>query len=168
MEKTYILRNVRGYHDHNWGYWLWNDDLGWDWGQANGKYTFAFGNITNNNHTKSKSAVLDVWKDKKIISTFMDDKIQIRRNRMMTIPQLPDNPFPLVTVLNANSGDDRLNIVFTTERFTPILIPFEGGYRVIWELSGTYNVSGYIDRKPAMYQTKGYLEYVAELYITST
>jgi hypothetical protein len=29
--KTYTLENTRGYHDHNWGYWLWQDDIGWDW-----------------------------------------------------------------------------------------------------------------------------------------
>ena len=32
--KEYGLENVRGYHDHNWGYWQWGDNLGWDWGQV--------------------------------------------------------------------------------------------------------------------------------------
>ena len=71
----------------------------------------------------------------------------------------------MVTVLNASSGDNKINIVFTTERFTPILLPFEGGYRIIWELSGTYKVNRYIDEKQISYETKGYLEYVAELLI---
>jgi hypothetical protein len=165
QEKTYLLKNVRGYHDHNWGYWLWQDDLGWDWGQAPGKYTFAFGNITNNNHTASRAAVLEVWNIKKIVAIFKDSEIKIRRDKMMNIPQLPNNSFPLVTVLNASSGDNKINIVFTTERFTPILLPFEGGYRIIWELSGTYKVNRYIDEKQVSYETKGYLEYVAELLI---
>jgi hypothetical protein len=165
QEKTYVLKNVRGYHDHNWGYWLWQDDLGWDWGQASGKYTFAFGNITNNNHTASRAAVLQVWNNNKIVAIFKDSEIKIRRDKMMNISQLPNNSFPLVTVLNASSGDNTINIVFTTERFTPILLPFEGGYRIIWELSGTYKVNRYIDEKQISYETKGYLEYVAELLI---
>jgi len=166
MEKTYRLENARGYHDHNWGFWLWQDDLGWDWGQASGKYTFGFGHITNNNHTASKGAVLEVWKDKKKVAAFRDTEIKIRRDKMMNLPGMPDNPFPLVTVLNASSGGNELNIEFDTERLTPIMIPFGGGYRVIWELSGTYKVSGYIGNKPVSYETTGYLEYVAELLIT--
>lgn len=174
-EKTYSLKNVKGYHDHNWGYWLWQDDLGWDWGQASeikylndnnpGKYTFSFGNITNNNHTESKATVLEVWKNRKIISAFRNDEVRIHRDRMMTLSQLPNNPFPLVTVLNAKSGDEWITLVFTTEHVTPIMLPVPGGYRIIWELTGEYNVSGYIDGKPLSYHTKGYLEYVAELLL---
>jgi hypothetical protein len=162
-EKTYTLKNIRGYHDHNWGFWLWQDDLGWDWGQASGKYTLSFGNITNNNHTVSIAAVLEVWKDKKKLAMFKGGEIKIRRDKMMNTPQIPDNPFPLVTVINATSHDNVLNIVFTTEHFTPILIPVPEGYRIIWELSGKYEVSGYLDGKPVSYNTTGYLEYVAEL-----
>ncbi len=173
-EKTFLLRNVRGYHDHNWGYWLWQDNIGWDWGQAiemknypwgedTGTYTFAFGNITNKNHTESKMAVLEVWKNKKITASFENDEIQIQQYIMMNVQQLPDTPFPLVTSLNADSGDNTVHIVFTTEQFTPIPIPLESGngYRIIWELIGSYEVSGYIDGKPISYTTKGYLEYVA-------
>jgi hypothetical protein len=169
-EKTYTFKNVRGYHDHNWGYWLWKDDMGWDWGQATqvkgrdetGTYTFSFGNITNKNHTATFSTVLEFWKNKKIIAGFNDNEIQIRREIMSTLPMMTDAPFPLVTVLNANSGENRLNIIFTTERITPIPIALESsGYRIIWELTGVYEVSGIVDGKPVSYITTGYLEYVA-------
>ncbi len=170
-EKTYFLENVKGYHDHNWGYWLWQDDLGWDWGQASetnlndssGKFTFSFGNITNNNHSQSKGALLEIWKNRKIISSFRNEDVQIHRERMISLPQLPNNTFPLVTILNAKSGDDEISLVFTTEHVTPVMLPVPGGYRIIWELTGEYNVSGYVDGKILSYRTKGYLEYVAEL-----
>ncbi len=163
QEKTYTLKNIRGYHDHNWGFWLWQDDLGWDWGQVSGKYTLSFGNITNNNHTASIATVLEVWKNEKKLAMFKDSEIKIRREKMMNTPQLPDNPFPLVTVINATSDYNELNIVFTTENYTPILLPVPEGYRIIWELSGKYEVSGYLDGKPVSYKSNGYLEYVAEL-----
>lgn len=166
QEKTYTLKNIKGYHDHNWGFWMWQDDLGWDWGQAAGKYTLSFGNITNNNHTASIDAVLEVWKNKNKLAMFKDGEIKIRRDKMMSTPRLPDNPFPVVTIINATSDDNKLNIVFTTERFTPVLLPIPEGYRIIWELSGKYEVSGYLDGKPISYETTGYLEYVAELLIT--
>ena len=178
QEKTYTLENVRGYHDHNWGYWLWQDDIGWDWGQASesknhldgndvGKYAFCFGNVTNNNHTESRGAVLNVWKNKKKIARFEDREIQIKHYGMTApIPEFPSNSFPLVTVLTAYSGEDSMSIIFSTENVTPIPIPIgipilTDKYLVIWELTGTYEVSGYIDGKPVSYTSKGFMEYVA-------
>ena len=173
QEKTYTLKNTRGYHDHNWGYWLWQDDIGWDWGQASesknhldgndvGKYAFCFGNVTDNEHTKSRGAVLNIWKNKKIIARFEDEEIQIQHDYMTTIPQLSNNPFPMVTVLTADSGENSMSITFITEYFTPI--PIEVGpykYLVIWELTGIYEVNGCIDGKPVSYTSKGFMEYVA-------
>ena len=175
QEKIYTLENVRGYHDHNWGYWLWQDDIGWDWGQASesknhrdgndvGKYAFCFGNVTNNEHTESKGAVLNIWKNKKIIAGFEDAEIQIRHYGMTTlpIPELLHNSFPLVTVLTAYSDEDSMSISFSTEDVTPIPIPIGvDKYLVIWELTGTYEVSGCIDGKPVSYTSKGFMEYVA-------
>jgi hypothetical protein len=49
------------------------------------------------------------------------------------------------------------------QQFTsiPILLESGKGYRIVWELIGSYEVSGYIDGKQISYTTKGYLEYVA-------
>ena len=173
-EKTYTLKNTRGYHDHNWGFWRWDGDVGWDWGQMTetknhldgndlGKYTLCFGNVTNNNHTESRGAVLNIMKNKKIIGTFKNETIHIQHYNMIApIPQLPNNSFPWVTVITADSGENSMNITFNTEYFAPM--PIQIGiskYLVIWELTGTYHVSGYIDGKPVSYTSKGFLEYVA-------
>ena len=174
LEKTYTLKNTRGYHDHNWGFWRWDGDVGWDWGQTTetknhlegndlGKYTLCFGNVTNNNHTKSMGAVLNVMKNKKIIGTFNNEAIHIQHYSMITpIPEFPNNSFPLDTVITADYGENSMNITFNTEHFD--LLPIQIGinkYLVIWELTGTYHVSGYIDGKPVSYTSKGFLEYVA-------
>ena len=176
QEKTYTLKNSRGYHDHNWGYWLWQDDVGWDWGQASeirnhqgendpGKYAFCFGNVTNNEHTGSRGCVLNIWKNKKIIAGFEDEDIEIRHYEMTTLPQVPElqnNSFPMVTVLIANDDENSVNIRFGTEDVTPLPIPTGiNKYLVIWELIGTYKVSGCIDGKSVSYTSKGFLEYVA-------
>ena len=176
QEKTYTLKNTRGYHDHNWGYWLWQDDIGWDWGQASesknhmdgndvGKYAFCFGNVTDNEHTESRGAVLNIWKNKKIIARFEDEEIQIQHDYMTTLPQIPElqnNSFPLVSVLNANDGENTMSISFITEDVTPLpVLVGVDKYLVIWELTGTYVVSGCIDGKPVSYTSKGFMEYVA-------
>jgi hypothetical protein len=102
-------------------------------------------------------------KNKKIIGTFKNDEIHIQHcNMIAPIPQLPNNSFPWDTVITADSGENSINITFNTEYFSPM--PIELGsnkYLVIWELTGTYHVSGYIDGKPVSYTSKGFLEYVA-------
>jgi hypothetical protein len=78
------------------------------------------------------------------------------------IPEFPNNSFPLDTVITADYGENSMNITFNTEHFD--LLPIQIGinkYLVIWELTGTYHVSGYIDGKPVSYTSKGFLEYVA-------
>ncbi|TFH43288.1 MAG: hypothetical protein E4G94_05070 [ANME-2 cluster archaeon] len=173
QEEIYTLENVRGYHDHNWGYWLWQDDIGWDWGQASesksqldgndvGKYAFCFGNVTNNGHNESRGAVLNIWKNKKIIAGFENETIQIQHPGMTTIPELPNNPFPLYTVLSAFDGENSMSFSFITGDATPLPIPIGvDKYLVIWELTGTYEISGFIDGKPVLYTSKGFMEYVA-------
>ena len=165
-EGTYALKNARGYHDHNWGYWAWSDDIGWNWGQASetknhlngndiGKYTFSFGDITNNDHTESKGAVLHFWKNKKMIADFKDGEINITHYNMTVM-------HPLNTELNATSDEGTINILFTTDYATAIPIPIGiDEYLVIWEITGTYDVNGSINGKPVSYTTKGFLEYVA-------
>ncbi len=176
QEKTYTLKNTRGYHDHNWGYWLWQDDIGWDWGQASesknhldgndvGKYAFCFGNVTNNGHNKSRGAVLNIWKNKKIIARF--EEIQIQHHEMTTlppylVPELQNNSFPMYTVLNADDGENSMSISFITKDVTPLPVPIGvNKFLVIWELTGTYEVNGCIDGKSVSYTSKGFMEYVA-------
>lgn len=176
-EKVYILNNVRGYHDHNWGYWNWADDIGWDWGQAvagnrkehqkrnrskaeaTGQYTLSFLNMTNSYDTESRQRVIKIWKDDEKISTFENGEVQIQNKEMMVLPYLPDNPFPAVNVMSAISGKNKLDITFTTKSFDPIYLPIDGGYRIIWELTGTYEVSGYINGKKVLFVTDGFAEY---------
>jgi hypothetical protein len=154
---------------------LWQDDVGWDWGQASeirnhqgendpGKYAFCFGNVTNNEHTGSRGCVLNIWKNKKIIAGFEDEDIEIRHYNMTTllVPELQNNSFPMATVLIANDGKNSMNINFITEDVSPIPVPTGiNKYLVIWELIGTYEVSGCIDGKSVSYTSKGFLEYVA-------
>lgn len=172
-EILYTLENVRGYHDHNWGYWLWQDDIGWDWGQASesknhldgndvGKYAFCFGNVTNNEHTESRGAVLNIWKNKNIIARFENQTIQIQHSEMTNITGLENNLFPMCTVLNADDGENNMSIIFSTEDVSPLPIPIgTNKFLVIWELTGTYEVNGCIDGKPVSYTSKGFMEYVA-------
>lgn len=207
--ETYSLNNSRAYHDHNWGYWSWGDDLGWEWGQVsetgnasnetNGEYSLVFGNITNANHSQSISSVLNVWEGGEIIANFSKEEIQIEHSNLSTIDIgippaevvseyiLPQGSFyfPQNTLLNASSGSDTLKVEFTTQRPVPLPVMIQDGneienesvnesmnesmnesesgikYRIIWEMTGVYQVNGVIDGKPISYTADGFMEYVA-------
>ncbi len=145
--QTYALDNKRGYHDHNWGYWSWGDDLGWDWGQVTqidsssnasdvGEYSLSFGNITNASHTQSALSVLNVWQGENITSSFSGEDLKIEHhnltyvNENVTVPYqgivLPAGSFPLpmetnITVSNASSPDSgNLEIGFSTQQSVPL------------------------------------------------
>jgi hypothetical protein len=143
--KKYILNNVRGYHDHNWGYWNW-DDLGWDWGQVTettkcsngnviGKYSLNFGNFTDANHTRLSKPVLNLWSNQEIVASFSGKHMQIEHSNFVNV-DIPLNPgtilpagsfpLPLNTNISASSKTgDHLNIKFTTEpgNSSPLPVP---------------------------------------------
>ncbi|MDI3484975.1 MAG: hypothetical protein PWQ50_195 [Methanolobus sp.] len=182
--QIYTLKNARGYHDHNWGYWNWAA-VGWDWGQVSqtkknqqgndvGTYSISFGNVTDSDHTDSVNSVLNVWKNKKVDASFNDTDMHITHslNDTMVIlapiglPGMISAEYPEQTVINATSDNgDWVNITFTAEQPVPLpipLTPLDPGYLIIWEIIGEYEVEGVIDGKPVSFVAKGFLEYAAK------
>lgn len=143
--KEYILKNVRGYHDHNWGYWNW-DDIGWDWGQvietkecsngnSIGKYSLTFANFTDANRTRSINPVLNFWRNQEMVASFSGKHMRVEHSNFKDVPiplypgaVLPAGsfPLPLDTKISASSKTgDYLNVNFTTEleNSAPIPVP---------------------------------------------
>ena len=134
--KKYTLKNAKGYHDHNWGYWNW-ENLGWDWGQNTqtknelngndiGKYSLNFGNITDASSTQSFKSVLNIWKNREIVATFTNKDMQVKHSNFdknITIPLyqgavLPKGSFPLpinTDISVSSCSRDYLNIKFTAD-----------------------------------------------------
>ncbi|WP_440954523.1 hypothetical protein ACSAZK_12960 [Methanosarcina sp. Mfa9] len=153
--QEYAFDQRRGYHDHNWGYWSWDSDFGWERGQVTqlnsssnesevGEYSISFGNITNASHTQSAFSLLSVWKGENIVASFSGDELKIEHNLTSfneTFP-IPDQgialhiaSFPLpvetsVSASNATAPDaNNLEIGFNTEQsvLVPIVIVDESG-----------------------------------------
>ena len=172
---VYSLDGVRGYHDHNWGRWMWCDNIGWDWGQAIepndedeagtdvGRYGLTIGRLTNGPHTMDGTSRLQIWKNKKQIAAFNN---VIFGYDFGTYPYL--YPYPLLINATAKSDDgDSITSIFETSRGLPIYIGYltgEGCNSTIWELTGNYNVSGTIDGKPFNFQAEGFAEYAEYIY----
>lgn len=187
-EKTYSFKDARGYHDHNWGYWDWADDMGWDWGQAVEResvlcaktrkrherhahgwfkkykhklcetHSLALLNMTDGYDTQSSSAVIKLWKGDKRLAIFNNQNVQVH-HKMMYVPYLPDYAIPEINFISGVAGNERVDIVFVTENYAPIYLPIDGGYRIIWELTGKFFVSGYINKKKIWFVTEGSMEY---------
>ncbi|HSX86239.1 MAG TPA: hypothetical protein VLE50_12585 [Cellvibrio sp.] len=186
-EKTYSFKDARGYHDHNWGYWDWADDMGWDWGQAVEResalcaktkkrhehraqgwfkkykhklcetHSLALLNMTDGYDTESSSAVIKLWKGDKRLAVF-NQNVQVH-HKMMYVPYLPNYAIPEINFISGVTGNQRVDIVFVTENYAPIYLPIDGGYRIIWELTGKFFVSGYVNKKKIWFVTEGSMEY---------
>ena len=155
--EEYNLNGVRGYHDHNFGNWDWGDNIGWDWGQGIemnnddpdtdvGRYTIVLGRLTNGSHTSDTGNRLLLWKNKAQIGIFQN----------VTFEYAMMGPFPEYINATAQSGDDSVTSVFHTSSAMPIEIDPDF---TIWELIGTYTVTGTIDGKSINFCTEGFAEY---------
>ncbi len=171
---TYKLKNVRGYHDHNWGHWDWAN-IGWDWRQVTqpknslngndlGTYTISFGNVILGNTPSSTSSVLNVWKNKKLVEEFKNDEVEIIHNILVPSSYDPSFLIPASTTISTDSEQGNIDIVFTPDYFIPIPIPFPSGTDlIIWEGYGTYEVEGNIDGKDISFESEGFMEYAPNL-----
>ncbi len=180
QEKKYRFSKARGYHDHNWGYWDWADDFGWDWGQAversdircqkdfsrfkryckhETNYSIALLNMTDSNDAEIHSSVLKIWNNGKKLATFSGSQMAIE-HKMMSVADIPGYYIPEINYISAVAGRDRLDIVFRTQNYFPIFLPIEQGYRIIWELKGSFEVKGMLNGKPVNYVTDGSMEYL--------
>ena len=161
----YDLNGVRGYHDHNWGIWDWDDNMGWDWGQAIemndeepdtdvGRYTIVLGKLTNGSHTADTGNQLLLWKNMRQIAAF--DNVTFEYVMMEPCPPYPACPGYIYAT--AESGDDLVTSVFHTSSAIPIKINQTSDF-IIWELTGTYTVTGEINGKSIDFSTDGFAEY---------
>lgn len=178
-EKVYVLKNAKGYHDHNWGYWDWADDMGWDWGQVYeedrscwrfwlpcktraGKYSLAMFNYTNAEDTEARQQVLKMWKHKRKFAEFGTEAVEITNVEMTTLPYLPNNPYPAVNLLTVREGFNVLDVTFTTTSAAPMFLPIEDGFRIIWEMTGQFEVRGIVNGRLVFFKTKGIMEYLGK------
>ena len=86
-------------------------------------------------------------------------KISIEKE-MMPVEDMPGISVPSESKMIVSSGNDFLKVTFTTEDYAPIYLPIAGGYRVLWQLTGTYWVKGYVDGRKVRFRTTGSTEYL--------
>lgn len=185
--RNYRLERAVGYHDHNWGYWHWGKDLGWDWGfilqsgpqtkrLAPPRLSIVFGKVTDatRQSTNSKPVLYAmVWMEEKFSQVFLDKAVNIsyagelaganipRIPGVMTIltPHSPSG-IPKQIRITAEDGDDRLAISLDIEGAIQFLIPHPiwKWTTTITELVGEYSVEGQVQGHPISFSFVGFAE----------
>lgn len=177
--RRYELAGAAGYHDHNWGYWTWGRDLGWDWGYAieaadgEAARTVVFGQVTDASRATARSdMVMVVWDGPRCTSVFLDDAVRLTTDGEMApaaVPRVPGvlalvegrrRAVPRRVVVRADDGDDWLELALEASAGLQFLVPHGGGpgLTTVSELVGRYTVKGVLDGDPIDFARSGFAE----------
>lgn len=183
--RDYRFDGATGYHDHNWGYWTWGSDLGWDWGYIieapagvpeEGRarpVSLVFGQVTDATRARAKSdLVLVVWVGDRCTQVFLDDAVEIAAGGELArnaVPRVPGvlalldghhRPVPDHLEIRARDGDEWLEMALDVDHAMQFLIPHAGGRgtTTVSELVGRYSVRGVLDGEKLDFSYVGFAE----------
>ena len=182
--RRHRIEGATGYHDHNWGYWTWGHDMGWDWGYAmevpvtgappdGPPLTVVFGQVTDASRVTAKSdMVLVVWVGGRCTQVFLDDAVRLFVDGEMApagVPRVPGvlalledrrRPVPRRLVVRAEDGDHWLELSMEAAHALQFLVPHAAGTTVttVSELVGRYAVKGVLDGQPVDFAYSGFAE----------
>lgn len=187
-EKVFKLIDAKAYHDHNWGYWKWKNDMGWDWGQVSelplndhdkilceevagmddcNRYAMSIFNYTNSDDTVSRNRIIRLWQNGTKIQQFEADEVKVENVKTTTSQCLKDNHFPAVTTIKTKGKDGMIDASFYIERYSPLFLPTPRGFRIIWELNGFYEVEAEKNGEKMSFKTDGVMEYFGKELVLS-
>jgi len=179
--RTYRLNHATGYHDHNWGYWSWGRDLGWDWGyilqdQAGdhqAPLSIVFGQVTDATRAAARSdLVFIVWEGNELTQVFLDDAVNIATAGALPFAKVPQVPgllsfiqvqrreVPGSLVIQATDAADALELQMDVHNGLQFLLPqpVGAGITTISELVGRYRVKGTLNGRPLDFSYVGFAE----------
>jgi hypothetical protein len=181
--RTYALSKATGYHDHNWGYWNWGQDMGWDWGyviqssgaRANGssRRSIVFGQVTDASRAEARSdMVVMVWTGRRCSHVFLDNAVEMSTRGTLTdvdIPRVPGlmsllepnrRSVPRHVRIEAREADDWIEIDLDVNQAMQFVIPHPSGSTTttVSELVGRYDVRGSLEDEPIGFSYVGFAE----------
>jgi hypothetical protein len=179
--RTYRLNGATGYHDHNWGYWNWGRDLGWDWGYVLENQTgdhqtplsIVFGQVTDATRAAARSdLVFIVWEGNDLTQVFLDDAVNITTVGALPFSRVPQVPgllgfiqarrheVPASLIIQASDGADALELQMDVSDGLQFLLPqaVGPGLTTVSELVGRYRVKGTLDGRSLDFSYVGFAE----------
>lgn len=179
--RTYRLNRATGYHDHNWGYWSWGRDLGWDWGyilegqteDQQAPLSIVFGQVTDATRAAARSdLVFIVWEGDELTQVFLDDAVNIATAGALPFSRVPQVPgllsfiqvqrreVPSSLVIQASDAADALELQMNVSNGLQFLLPrpVGAGVTTVSELVGRYRVKGTLNGRSLDFSYVGFAE----------
>ncbi len=182
--ETVDLHDALGYHDHNWGFWRWGDDFGWEWGFGaqmqrpfgSGRWCLVFDRTTDRHGAASHEHTLALWRDEGLAKVFTRRQLRARRAGRFAGP-VPRRPGAaqlvadgaVLTVparLQASARDDAegdwLDFEYTVHAALQIGVPSENGFGLVGlnETFGTLAVQGRVRGEPIAFDSRACFEFL--------
>ncbi|MBJ7603395.1 MAG: hypothetical protein JF888_09445 [Candidatus Dormibacteraeota bacterium] len=172
------LENAQAYHDHNWGRWLWGQDVAWEWGcfrAAGSGPSFVFWRICDRDHRRFGSPMLSIviGSDRRSFQgaavsahcPTQPPSFRLRRlpGAMAALHQDHVRPrLPNVLRIEARDGLGHVALEFRPRAGAQLITaePTTRGYGFIHELVGEFQSEGNVDGRGFAASGLGIFEYV--------
>lgn len=178
--RVHTLSEAPAYHDHNWGHWLWGDDLAWQWGftlpgPLDEPWCLVFDCLTNRARSQVLELRLALWKNEMLHRLFSQDEIQVRPAGFLAPSRVPKFPRAMAIIapesttdipcrldITAAAGGDYLHGHFEAEDVAQIVVPNETdlGLTIINEVSGRLKLAGNVKGEPVAMQGRAIFEFL--------
>ncbi len=179
--RTHTFTDALAYHDHNWGHFLWGQDMSWEWGfalpdRSDVPWSLAFVRLTNRGRTHLLAQGLFLWHGRRQRLVFREhdvvmrvDRAYLRPTRVFKIPRImallsPDLPtdVPRSAEMEAHRQDDWVRCRFDAADLAQVVIPSEAGVGVtiINEVCGRMRVGGVIGGECLSWEGRGFFEFL--------
>jgi hypothetical protein len=179
--RNYQIAGARAYHDHNWGFWRWGDNFGWDWGfcaaateVADAPISIVYDRTVDRAGHRVIEHSLAIWHGETLARFFARQMLTTRRSgsyrgsirrspgvaglisgaRVATIPARVD--------ITAQDGEDRLEASYIPDAAMQIGIPRETAFGLVElnETLGWLTLTGRLDGKEFAVTRRACFEFV--------
>lgn len=177
------LENACAYHDHNWGYWRWGDDFGWEWGfctddrdkSETTRTTIVFDRTSDRQGDISLEHTLAVWRGTTLTKVFTRHALRCRRAGRFEGPVRREPsaanlvaPGAVVTVpqsfaISSRDGVDWIDLHFEVDAALQVSVPREYGFGIVGlnETFGHVTVNGEVGGQRITFATRACFEFLS-------
>ena len=180
-ERAYALDGAPAYHDHNWGHFLWGNDVAWEWGfvlpdNTTVPWSLTFVRLTNRSRTTTLMQNLLLWKHEHLVAIFRDknfnvrtDLAYLRTRKVFKVPRVmallaPETPtdVPASFEVRAENDGDWIECRCVAVDVAQVLIPSETtlGVTIFNEVAAQTTVCGRFRGEDLSFGGRSILEFI--------
>lgn len=181
--RTLEVRDGPGYHDHNWGHFLWDDDFSWEWGSAlppdpANPWSVVYMRMADRGRSLCRSQALYIGCGGEQFRFFRDHDLRVTLHgrfdagRCLKVPRImamlaPGTAadLPRRLEVDAAAGGDRVRMVFAPEDVAQLVLPSEtrlDAVTIINEVSGRVSLEGSVRGRRVEMEGPGVFEFIRD------